>query len=390
MTTFSPDAAAALAGPAVAARRPHRRGRALRGLGPAVDGGGDLALQPHRRARPRRLRARSPASPSLTTVALPRGVVVRVAGEDDAELPGSVMDEPTDVFAELNTAFAAPVVVRVPPGVAVAEPIVVEHHVAVDGGAIFPRLVVELGEDAEATVVERFTSADVHALVVPVAELRAGQNARLRYLRSTSWASGCGRSARRWPAASATRTRCSPRWRSAATTPASAPTPGSSAKGAEGEQIAVYFGEGDADARLPHAAGPRRTEDPLEPAVQGGGGGPRPQRLHRPHPGAEGGPRHRRLPDEPQPEALRARLGRERAQPRHRDERRALLPRQHGRARSTRTSASTWRAAACAPADAERLIVLGFFDEVLERLPARALVPELVGQVAAKLDRRDA
>ena len=42
------------------------------------------------------------------------------------------------------------------------------------------------------------------------------------------------------------------------------------------------------------------------------------------------------------------------------------------------------------PGLAERLIVLGFFDEVLERLPAPALVPELVAQVSAKLDRRDA
>ena len=51
----------------------------------------------------------------------------------------------------------------------------------------------------------------------------------------------------------------------------------------------------------------------------------------------------------------------------------------HGRARSTRSSASTSRAAACRPTDAERLIVLGFFDEVLEQLPAPALVPGLRG-----------
>jgi hypothetical protein len=38
---------------------------------------------------------------------------------------------------------------------------------------------------------------------------------------------------------------------------------------------------------------------------------------------------------------------------------------------------------------AERLIVLGFFAEVLGRLPAPGLVPGLVAQVAAKLDRRD-
>jgi hypothetical protein len=39
---------------------------------------------------------------------------------------------------------------------------------------------------------------------------------------------------------------------------------------------------------------------------------------------------------------------------------------------------------------AERLIVLGFFDEVLDQLPAPDLVPELRAQVVAKLDRRAA
>jgi Fe-S cluster assembly protein SufD len=40
------------------------------------------------------------------------------------------------------------------------------------------------------------------------------------------------------------------------------------------------------------------------------------------------------------------------------------------------------------PTVAERLIVLGFFDEVLDQLPAPELVPGLRAQVVAKLDRR--
>jgi Fe-S cluster assembly protein SufD len=39
------------------------------------------------------------------------------------------------------------------------------------------------------------------------------------------------------------------------------------------------------------------------------------------------------------------------------------------------------------PAAAERLIVLGFFDEVIEQLPVRALAPGLRAKVQAKLDR---
>ena len=42
------------------------------------------------------------------------------------------------------------------------------------------------------------------------------------------------------------------------------------------------------------------------------------------------------------------------------------------------------------PTVAERLIVLGFFDEVLDQLPAPDLVPGLRRQVRAKLDRKDA
>ena len=38
---------------------------------------------------------------------------------------------------------------------------------------------------------------------------------------------------------------------------------------------------------------------------------------------------------------------------------------------------------------AERLIVLGFFDEVLTRLPVPALLDHLRAEVAHKLDRRD-
>ncbi len=42
------------------------------------------------------------------------------------------------------------------------------------------------------------------------------------------------------------------------------------------------------------------------------------------------------------------------------------------------------------PIIAERLIVLGFFDEVLDQLPAPGLIPALRRQVMAKLDRKDA
>lgn len=99
------------------------------------------------------------------------------------DVVGDVLDGSPDVFADLNTAFMAPVVLRIPPGRVVGEPIVITHTVERDGVAVFPRLVVDAGEDSEVTVVERFVSGDdTVALVVPVAELRARQAARVRYL----------------------------------------------------------------------------------------------------------------------------------------------------------------------------------------------------------------
>ncbi len=88
------------------------------------------------------------------------------------------------MFAELNAAFGAAVVVRVPAGAIVGtEPIVVTHHVAGDGAAVFPRLVIDAGDDSEVTVVERFTSAaGADVLVVPVLQVRAGPAARVSYL----------------------------------------------------------------------------------------------------------------------------------------------------------------------------------------------------------------
>jgi len=102
--------------------------------------------------------------------------------EPDA-FPDVIAGPAPDVFAELNAAFMAPLVVRVPPGRVVADPIVVTHTVTDDGAAAFPRLVIDAGEDSEVTVVERFVSPDgVDALVVPVLQVRAGAAARVRYL----------------------------------------------------------------------------------------------------------------------------------------------------------------------------------------------------------------
>ncbi|TFH13525.1 MAG: Fe-S cluster assembly protein SufD [Acidimicrobiales bacterium] len=139
---------------------------------------GDLAIQPYRPPRPRRLR---PGSLCNRNRCAREAASLIVYTE-----PELFADETPDVFAELNRAFMSPVVIRVPAGKVVVNPIVVTHHIAGDGIAVFPRLVIDAGADSEVTVVERFVAADGadddRALVVPVLQVHAAQAARVKYL----------------------------------------------------------------------------------------------------------------------------------------------------------------------------------------------------------------
>lgn len=88
-----------------------------------------------------------------------------------------------DVFAEINADDPALVTVRVPRGTAWPDPIIVTHRVTADGSLATPRLVIDAGDDSEVTVVERFVSDDgVTALVLPVLEIRAAAAARVTYV----------------------------------------------------------------------------------------------------------------------------------------------------------------------------------------------------------------
>ena len=103
------------------------------------------------------------------------------------------------------------------------------------------------------------------------------------------------------------------------------------ARARESDQLAVYFGDGVADARLPHAPGPRRAAHAQRPAVQGRGRGRRPLGLLRSRAPADDGAEGERVADQPQPRAHR---GRERGvdpEPRDRSQRREVLARLDGR-----------------------------------------------------------
>ena len=108
------------------------------------------------------------------------GPLTEAAGGE--EMLGSVSGSASDYFTVLNDAFTrAPLLVDVPAGAALDGTIVVRHHAGDAGAASFPRLVVRVGRGAQATVLDVQQSAGP-ALVVPVVELDVGQAARLGYL----------------------------------------------------------------------------------------------------------------------------------------------------------------------------------------------------------------
>ena len=103
--------------------------------------------------------------------------------EQGPDLLGAVGSEASGYFTILNDAFVAdPVLIRVPPGVVLHKPIVVTHHAAGDRAAAFPRLVVDVGADAQAEVLDHHTSESGPLLVCPVTELDVSPAGRLGYL----------------------------------------------------------------------------------------------------------------------------------------------------------------------------------------------------------------
>ena len=172
------------------------------------------------------------------------------------------MTEATDLYAELNTAFAAaPIVIDVPDGLSVSAPVVVTHFTASDGIVTLPRVVARVGADASITILDHHSSADVAALTLPVAELAVGAGGSLRYMAVNQLGP------RAWQIASQVAAAA----QASSTLMASVALGGDYARvrtdcrlvgrGATGDLLAAYFGERRPDARLPHASRTTRAPD---------------------------------------------------------------------------------------------------------------------------------
>ncbi len=120
------------------------------------------------------------------TVSVDGGETVRIGRGAERWERGAVpslVDPSVDKFAAAGFAFGGDgVFVGVPAGAVEARPVVVELQATAGGTISFPEVTVEVGENAEANVVVVYRSPDgVDAVVAPLLGLDVAQGARLRF-----------------------------------------------------------------------------------------------------------------------------------------------------------------------------------------------------------------
>ncbi len=94
-----------------------------------------------------------------------------------------------DKFVALNTAFTTSgALLYVPKGVEIELPLVIQHTVSGANHSVFPHTIVVLEDNAKATLVEFFVSADRERhLAAGVNDLHAGPGAKLTYVGAQNW-----------------------------------------------------------------------------------------------------------------------------------------------------------------------------------------------------------
>jgi Fe-S cluster assembly protein SufD len=303
------------------------------------------------------------------------------------QLLGRASDATADAFTTLHDAFlAGGAFVHVPAGVVVEQPILVLHWCEGEQRASFPHTLVALSEGAEATVLERFGSPVTDHFVDAVTELLVDDNAHLRYLSvqqhgPRTWHLGFQRSVL---------------GRDATVNTSAVALGGDYARlrsearldgeGGESNQLAVYFGDGaqmlDFRTLQDHNAPRTRSDLLFKGAVEDDARSVYSGlvRLRKPAQKANAFQTNRNLV---LTEGARA----------------ESIPNLEIEANDVRCShASTvgpiddeqlyyLESRGIAPEEAERLIVLGFFDDVFTRLPVGALTRGLRRSVVDKLER---
>jgi Fe-S cluster assembly protein SufD len=119
----------------------------------------------------------------IEIVSAPEGVTFELLSEDHPLLGTLVGAE--EKFAAHNAAvWKHGLLVHVPKGVVLEQPLYVRVANAAEGGALFWRLLVEVDEGAQATLIEEYASSspELSGYSNAVAELFVGQSAKLEYV----------------------------------------------------------------------------------------------------------------------------------------------------------------------------------------------------------------
>ena len=153
-------------------------------------GGGPVAAEAGERAGLVVVRNGRVVHHELDDTLVAKGVVVcglaTCEQADVAAVLGTCSQASPDAFTVLHDAFlAGGAFIKVPAGVVVDKPIIVLHWSEGEGLVTLPHTLVAAEESSEVTVVDRFGSPEVGGaghLVDAVVELLVGDNARLRYL----------------------------------------------------------------------------------------------------------------------------------------------------------------------------------------------------------------
>ena len=111
-------------------------------------------------------------------------LVRRFAELGEAPAPGVLVPADHNKLAAAHASFSTDgVLIEIPRGSVMADPLVVEIQAVTPESASFPHVVVRVGENAEASVLVVYRSADdVRLLMVPEIDLDVAAGGRLRYL----------------------------------------------------------------------------------------------------------------------------------------------------------------------------------------------------------------
>lgn len=95
-------------------------------------------------------------------------------------------------FTAMHAAFrTGGTFLYVPPAVTVELPLQTLTYLDADGAAIFPHTLIVVGQDAEVTFIDRYASPQLgRALSVAVTEIHAGPASRVRYVSLQEWGEG--------------------------------------------------------------------------------------------------------------------------------------------------------------------------------------------------------